>query len=49
MLLDLLIRKFKDLKTVRVRCLSGFSLCKIVDNSLVREGLLDVFISEKYD
>jgi hypothetical protein len=48
MFLNLLIRKFEDLQTVRISRLRGFCLCEIVDHSLIREGLLDILICEKH-
>jgi len=47
MFLNLLIREFKDLKTILIRSLCSFSLCKIINNSPIRECLLNIFISKE--
>ena len=44
MFFNLLVCKFEYLQTIRVRSLRSFSLSEIVNNSLVRKGLLDIFV-----
>lgn len=46
MLLNLSIRKLKDLKPIRESALGSFGLCKIVDYLLIWVGLLNVVIIE---
>ena len=46
---NLLIWELEDLKTIRVRCLRGFSLSKIVNYFLVGIGLFNVIIIEIND
>jgi len=49
MLFNLLVCKFEYLETIRVSRLSSFSLREVVDDPLVREGLLDIFICKVND
>ena len=46
MFFNLLIWKFKDLKTIRIGCLSSFSFSKIINNFLIRISLFDIIVIE---
>ena len=49
MLLDLSVGKLEHLEAVRVSCLGGLSICKVVNNLLVGIGLLYIVIVEVDD
>lgn len=46
MLLNLTIWKFKNLQSIRERCLSSLSFSKIINNFLIRIRLLNIIIIE---
>ena len=46
-LFNLAILEFENLNAIGESGLRSFSLCKVVDNPAITEGLFDVFISEK--
>lgn len=46
MLLNLVVGELEHLQTVWEGCLSGLSICKVVDNALIRVGLLYVVVVE---
>lgn len=46
MLLNLTIWKFKNLQSIRERCLSSLSFSKIINNLLIRIRLLNIIIIE---
>lgn len=46
MLFYLLIWKFKYLKSIRICCLSSFSLCKVIYYFLIRIRLLNIIVIE---
>ena len=49
MLLDLVIRKLKDLQSIWECSLCGLCFCKVIHNFLIREWLFNVIISKVHN